>query len=170
MKIVFNKLQTSKETLQVSLDGGATWNSYVVSEIIENVKKNGDSALFEYCEKFDKAVLSDLLVSQAEIDEAVNAVDPKFLEILEKAAENIRNFHQKQVRNSFIINDSEGVVIGQKVIPVDRAGLYVPGGTAAYPSTVLMDAIPAKIAGVFFTGFCALTLEIDKRGVYNGKR
>ena len=120
----------------------------IVTEIIDNVRKNGDKALFEYCEKFDKAVLSNLLVSQAEIDEAVNAVDPKFLEILEKAAENIRRFHEKQVRNSFILNDQPGIVMGQKIIPVDRAGLYVPGGTAAYPSTVLMDSIPAKIAGV----------------------
>ena len=120
----------------------------IVSEIIENVKKNGDKALFEYCEKFDKAVLSELLVSQAEIDEAVNTVDPKFLEILEKAAANIRRFHEKQVRNSFILNDRPGIVMGQKIIPVDRAGLYVPGGTAAYPSTVLMDSIPAKIAGI----------------------
>ena len=120
----------------------------IVTEIIDNVRKKGDKALFEYCEKFDKAVLSDLLVSQAEIDEAVNAVDPKFLEILEKAAENIRRFHEKQVRNSFILNDQPGIVMGQKIIPVDRAGLYVPGGTAAYPSTVLMDSIPAKIAGV----------------------
>ena len=120
----------------------------IVTEIIDNVRKKGDKALFEYCEKFDKAVLSDLLVSQAEIDEAVNAVDPKFLEILEKAAANIRRFHEKQVRNSFILNDRPGIVMGQKIIPVDRAGLYVPGGTAAYPSTVLMDSIPAKIAGV----------------------
>ena len=120
----------------------------IVTEIIDNVRKNGNKALFEYCEKFDKAVLSNLLVSQAEIDEAVNAVDPKFLEILEKAAENIRRFHEKQVRNSFILNDRPGIVMGQKIIPVDRAGLYVPGGTAAYPSTVLMDSIPAKIAGV----------------------
>ena len=120
----------------------------IVTEIIDNVRKNGNKALFEYSEKFDKAVLSNLLVSQAEIDEAVNAVDPKFLEILEKAAENIRRFHEKQVRNSFILNDRPGIVMGQKIIPVDRAGLYVPGGTAAYPSTVLMDSIPAKIAGV----------------------
>ena len=120
----------------------------IVTEIIDNVRKNGDKALFEYCEKFAKAVLSDLLVSQAEIDEAVNAVDPKFLEILEKAAENIRRFHEMQVRNSFILNDRPGIVMGQMIIPVDRAGLYVPGGTAAYPSTVLMDSIPAKIAGV----------------------
>ena len=119
----------------------------IVSEIIENVKKNGDSALFAYCEKFDKAKLTSLVVSEEEMEEAMAQVEPEFLEILEKAAENIRKFHSKQVRNSFIINDTDGVVIGQKIIPVDRAGLYVPGGSAAYPSTVLMDSIPAKIAG-----------------------
>lgn len=118
-----------------------------VSEIIENVRKNGDAALFAYCEKFDKAKLSSLVVSKEEIDEALNLVEPEFLEILEKAAQNIRKFHSHQVRNSFIINDEEGIVTGQKVNPIDRVGLYVPGGTAAYPSTVLMDAIPAKIAG-----------------------
>lgn len=118
-----------------------------VSEIIKNVRENGDKALFEYCEKFDKAQLSSLAVTKEEINEALSLVEPEFLEILEKAAKNIRKFHSRQVRNSFIINDEDGIVIGQKIIPVDRAGLYVPGGTAAYPSTVLMDAIPAKIAG-----------------------
>lgn len=121
--------------------------SGTVSEIIENVKNNGDNALFEYCKKFDGAELSSLEVSAEEVDEAFNSVEPEFVEIIKKAAENIRKFHQKQVRNSFIINDTDGVVIGQKVIPVERVGLYVPGGTAAYPSTVLMDSIPAKIAG-----------------------
>ena len=122
----------------------------VVSDIIRNVRERGDAALYEYAERFDRAKLSSLAVTEEEMDEAVASVDPKFIEILEKAAKNIRKFHEKQVRNSFIINDDEtpGVVMGQKVIPVDRAGLYVPGGTAAYPSTVLMDAIPAKIAGV----------------------
>ena len=118
-----------------------------VTEIIANVRARGDAALYEYCEKFDRAKLSALAVTPEEIDEAVAAVEPRFLEVLEKAAKNIRAFHEKQVRNSFIINNENGIVIGQKVIPVDRAGLYVPGGTAAYPSTVLMDAIPAKIAG-----------------------
>lgn len=118
-----------------------------VAEIIKNVRENGDEALFEYCEKFDKAQLSSLAVTKEEIDEALSLVEPEFLEILEKAAKNIKKFHSRQVRNSFIINDEDGIVIGQKIIPVDRAGLYVPGGTAAYPSTVLMDAIPAKIAG-----------------------
>lgn len=119
----------------------------IVTEIIANVRKNGDKALFEYCEKFDKAVLTSLQVTEQEIDEAFSLVDGKFIEIIEKAKENIIAFHQKQKRNSFIMNETEGVVIGQKVIPIDKVGLYVPGGTAAYPSTVLMDSIPAKIAG-----------------------
>ena len=119
----------------------------IVSEIIENVKQNGDKALYEYNEKFDKAKLDSLLVSEEEIEEAVNLVEPKFLEILKTAAQNIREYHKNQVRSGFEIKKADGVIIGQKIIPVDRAGLYVPGGTAAYPSTVLMDSIPAKIAG-----------------------
>ena len=121
--------------------------SGIVTEIIENVKQNGDKALFEYCEKFDKAKLASLEVTEAEVNEAFNSVEPKFLEIIKKAAENIRNFHSKQVRNSFIISEQDGIVTGQKVTPIEKVGLYVPGGTAAYPSTVLMDSIPAKIAG-----------------------
>lgn len=118
-----------------------------VAEIIENVKTNGDKALFEYCEKFDGVTLSSLVVTEEEIDKAFETVEPEFIAVLEEAAENIRKFHSAQVRNSFIINDKNGVVMGQKIIPLDRVGLYVPGGTAAYPSTVLMDSIPAKIAG-----------------------
>ncbi len=120
----------------------------VVSDIIADVRANGDAALYKYCEKFDRAKLDTLLVSQQEIDEAVEAVGEKFISVLEKAAANIREFHSRQVRNSFIINNKDGVVVGQKIIPVDKAGLYVPGGTAAYPSSVLMNCIPAKIAGV----------------------
>ncbi len=119
----------------------------VVTEIIENVKEKGDKALYEYCEKFDKAKISSLFVSEEEIAEALSLVEPEFLEVLEKAAANIRKFHQRQVRNNLLINDENGIITGQKIIPVDRVGLYVPGGTAAYPSTVLMDSIPAKIAG-----------------------
>lgn len=119
----------------------------IVTDIIDTVKKNGDKALFEYCEKFDKAALSSLEVSAEEIEEAFQLVEPKFIEILEKAAKNIRTFHEKQVRNSFIISEQDGVITGQKVTPIEKVGLYVPGGTAAYPSTVLMDSIPAKIAG-----------------------
>ena len=119
----------------------------VVAEIIANVRKNGDSALYEYCEKFDGAKLESLLVTPGEIAEARASVEPEFIHILERAAANIRAFHEKQLRSSFIINNEAGIVMGQKVVPVDRAGMYVPGGTAAYPSTVLMDALPAKIAG-----------------------
>ena len=120
----------------------------IVRDIIETVKREGDAALLAYCKKFDGADMDSLIVTPAEMEEALAAVDPKFIGILTRAAANIRKFHEKQMRNSFIVNDENGIVMGQKVIPVDRAGLYVPGGTAAYPSTVLMDAIPAKIAGV----------------------
>ena len=119
----------------------------IVSEIISNVINNGDKALKEYAEKFDKCILSSLEVTKEEIDEAFAAVEPEFIRVLEMAAQNIRHFHEKQVRNSFIINDKKGVVMGQKVMPIEKVGLYVPGGTASYPSTVLMDSIPAKIAG-----------------------
>ena len=137
---VSNEKIFARENISANVEG-------IVSEIIENVKQNGDKALFEYCLKFDKADLQSLEVSSEEIEEAFASVDKEFIEILKEAAENIKTFHQKQKRNSFIINDKDGVVIGQKVIPIEKAGLYVPGGTAAYPSTVLMDAIPAKIAG-----------------------
>ena len=119
----------------------------VVADIIANVRARGDAALFEYCRKFDKAELTTLEVSEAEIDEAFDVIGD-FRRVLERAAANITKFHEKQLRTSFIINDEDGIVMGQKVIPMDKAGLYVPGGTAAYPSTVLMDAVPAKIAGV----------------------
>ncbi|MBO4982817.1 MAG: histidinol dehydrogenase [Clostridia bacterium] len=119
----------------------------IVTDIIENVKKNGDKALFEYCEKFDKVKLSSLEVSEEEINKAFEIADKSFIEIVKEAAENIKAFHEKQVRNSFIISEKDGVVTGQKVTPIEKVGLYVPGGTAAYPSTVLMDSIPAKIAG-----------------------
>ena len=124
----------------------ATDVSGIVSDIIEDVKKRGDEALLYYCEKFDKAKLSSLEVTAEEIDEAFSLVEPEFIEILKKAAENIREFHKAQVRNSFIIS-GDGYITGQKITPIEKVGLYVPGGTAAYPSTVLMDSIPAKIAG-----------------------
>jgi len=120
----------------------------IVADIIDDVRKNGDAALKAYTKKFDGADLDSICVTPEEMDEAIAQVEPRFIDILERAAANIRKFHQRQVKNSFIINDENGIVMGQKVIPVDRAGLYVPGGTAAYPSTVLMDAIPARIAGV----------------------
>ena len=121
--------------------------SDIVRDIIENVKANGDNALKEYSLKFDRAEIKAIEVTKEEIEEAFELVEPEFIRILKTAAENIRRFHSAQVRNSFIINDKPGVVVGQKVVPIEKVGLYVPGGTAAYPSTVLMDSIPAKIAG-----------------------
>lgn len=119
----------------------------IVFDIIQDVKVRKDKALYEYCEKFDKAKLSSLEVSEEEMEAALASVDHEFVEILKKASENIYAFHSRQVRNSFLINEKDGVVIGQKVIPIEKVGLYVPGGTAAYPSSVLMNSIPAKIAG-----------------------
>ncbi len=118
-----------------------------VSRILENVKQRGDDALREYSLTFDKVTLTALEVSREEIAEALDRIDPDFLRILRLAADNIRHFHEKQLKNSFLLNDRPGVVMGQKVLPIEKVGLYVPGGTAAYPSTVLMDSIPAKIAG-----------------------
>jgi len=121
--------------------------SAIVSDIIEKVRTGGDRVVLEYCKQFDKAELSALEVTAEEIDEAFAAVEPRFLDILRTAADNIRDFHKRQIRNGFIINDKDGIVTGQKLTPIEKVGLYVPGGTAAYPSTVLMDSIPAKLAG-----------------------
>ena len=118
-----------------------------VSAILADVKKRGDEAVLEYTRRFDRCRIDSLAVTAEEIEEAFAAVDPEFLEILHKAAANIRAFHTAQVRQSLVLTPSEGVVLGQRITPIQRVGLYVPGGTAAYPSTVLMDAIPAQIAG-----------------------
>ena len=127
-----------------NIDGGV---EEIVSGIIENVVKNKDKALAEYCERFDKVKLDSFEVSEDEINEAMASVEPEFIEILKEAAANIREFHSRQVRSGFSITEKDGVVTGQKVTPIEKVGLYVPGGTAAYPSTVLMDSIPAKLAG-----------------------
>ncbi len=118
-----------------------------VADIIANVRKDGDAALFRYAKQFDQADLDCLEVPAAQLDAAVAALDPGLRAILEEAAVNIRDFHSRQVRQSFVVTEKDGVVLGQKVTPIDKVGLYIPGGTAAYPSSVLMNAIPAKIAG-----------------------
>lgn len=119
-----------------------------VSEILATVEKEGDAALYAYAARFDKVELSSLIVSREEIDEAFAKVDPAYIEILRKAAANISEYHTKQKREGFEMRREGGVILGQKITPIEKAGLYVPGGTASYPSTVLMNAIPAKIAGV----------------------
>ena len=121
--------------------------SDAVSDIIAKVAAEGDAALLELTERFDKVRLESLEVSEAEIEEAFASVPEELLDVIREAESNIRAFHSRQVRNSFVMNEKNGVVTGQKVIPIERVGLYVPGGTAAYPSTVLMDAVPARIAG-----------------------
>ena len=118
-----------------------------VAAILADVKARGDAALYEYTARFDGARLQSLRVSEDEIAEAMAVVPAKFLRILRRSARNIRQFHLRQRRKGFEIRKANGVVLGQKVTPLAKVGLYVPGGTAAYPSTVLMDAIPAKIAG-----------------------
>ena len=120
----------------------------VVDAILADVRENGDKALKAYTARFDGAELEELTVSQQELEEAVAATDPYFLETLRMAADNIRAFHSRQVHRDFVVNDQDGVVMGQKYTPIEKVGVCVPGDTAAYPSSVLMDVIPAKIAGV----------------------
>lgn len=120
----------------------------IVAGIIDRVRKEGDTALTDYAWQFDHCRLDALEVSDEEIQAAFERTDKEFIKTLEMAAQNIRAFHSRQIRKNFMINDQEGVVLGQRVMPIEKVGLYVPGGTASYPSTVLMDAIPAQLAGV----------------------
>ena len=121
--------------------------SGTVAEILAEVRANGDAALYRYCAKFDGVQLDALEVTPEETEAAFSSIEPEFLQVLKDAAANIRAFHEKQVRPGFIMDGRHGALMGQRVVPIEKVGLYVPGGTAAYPSTVLMDAIPAKIAG-----------------------
>ena len=119
-----------------------------VSEIISQVKAEKDAALFSLTEKFDKVKLNSLEVTKEEIEAALNQVEPEFIEVLKEAKCNIEYFHRNQKRSGFCITHGSGALLGQKIVPLERVGVYVPGGTASYPSTVLMDCIPTKIAGV----------------------
>lgn len=121
-----------------------------VAEIIENVRKNKDAAIFEYSKKFDKADINadNILVSEEEVKEAYEKVEPKLLEVMRKALVNIRSYHEKQKQNSWFQSEDNGAILGQKVTPIEKVGVYVPGGKAVYPSSVLMNVVPAKVAGV----------------------
>ena len=132
-------------TRDIKLESGV---EAIVADIIKNVRENGDKALKEYSLKFDKAEIENLRVTQEEIDAAYENEDKALIETLELAKKNIWNFHEKQLHEGFEINNGDGTVSGQKITPIEKVGIYVPGGTASYPSTVLMNAIPAKIAGV----------------------
>ncbi|MCR4633961.1 MAG: histidinol dehydrogenase [Erysipelotrichaceae bacterium] len=118
-----------------------------VREILNDVKERGDGALKEYTLRFDHADLAELEVSWEEIDDALLRIEPSFLKILKEAAANIRRFHELQKRNGFLLNEEDGILLGQKILPMENVGVYVPGGSASYPSSVLMNIIPAKIAG-----------------------
>lgn len=121
-----------------------------VNEIIANVRKNRDAAIFDYTARFDGAQInaSNILVTEEEIKEAYDAVDPKLLEVIRKALVNIRSYHEKQIQNSWFTSEDNGIILGQKVTALERVGVYVPGGKAVYPSSVLMNILPAKVAGV----------------------
>ena len=121
--------------------------SGAVSAIIDDVRRRGDQALIHYAREFDGAELTALEVPQERLEQAAETLDPQLRAILEEAAERIRAFHRRQVRSSFLLSEEDGVILGQKITPIDRVGLYIPGGTAAYPSSVLMNCVPAKIAG-----------------------
>ena len=121
--------------------------SGVVANIIADVRQNGDAALRRYSKEFDQAELDALEVPREQLDQALADLDPALRAVLEEAAENIRAFHRRQVQQGFLISEKPGVVLGQKVTPIEKVGVYIPGGTAPLPSTVLMDCIPAKIAG-----------------------
>ncbi|MBE5800821.1 MAG: histidinol dehydrogenase [Clostridiales bacterium] len=133
----------------------------IVSEILETIRKGGDKAVLDYCEKFDGVRPDTLLVTDAEVEAAYQAVEPELIATMELAAANIERFHQQQKRTGFVDTPKAGVVVGQRVLPLKSVGLYVPGGTARYPSSVLMDAIPAKIAGV---ENIVMTTPPDKEG------
>ncbi|MBO4410541.1 MAG: histidinol dehydrogenase [Spirochaetales bacterium] len=135
-KEIFSRTTSSKDV------------SAAVSAILADVRALGDKALRDYTKRFDGADLDTIEVPRCEIEEAASSMDPEFLRVLERAAANIREYHSRQIRQGFEFNAPDGVVMGQKILPVAVAGIYVPGGTAAYPSTVLMDTIPAKLAGV----------------------
>lgn len=145
IKIIKDVPQRREEIFSVTMKAPDV--SETVREIIDRVRAGGDKALKELTEKFDKAQLQSLRVTEEEIEEAVGQVSVEFLKILQKAAVNIREYHTLQKRDGFCLKRANGVVVGQKIIPIERAGIYVPGGTAAYPSTVLMDSIPAVVAG-----------------------
>lgn len=135
-------------SLKRSVDGGTEEQRKAVQEIIADVRRNGDNAVRAYTEKFDGVALEDFRVNDAEITEAYAAVRGELVDVMKEAASNIRTYHEKQLRQSWMTTEENGTILGQKVTPLDCVGVYVPGGTAAYPSSVLMNVLPAKTAGV----------------------
>ena len=130
--------------------GSYTEYENTVNDIINDIRSNGDKALFDYTLKFDKCELTaeSVRITEEEIKEAYAALDPEFTLVMKKSAENIRVFHEKQKRNTWIDTKEDGSILGQRILPIEISGVYVPGGKAAYPSSVLMNVVPAKVAGV----------------------
>ncbi|MCA1031522.1 histidinol dehydrogenase [Bacillus timonensis] len=135
-------------SLKRSIDQGTEEQRKAVLSILADVQKNGDSALFSYTERFDGARLDDLRVRRTEVEEAYKQLDSETVNVIKTAANNIRSFHEKQVRQSWMSYEANGTILGQKITPIEAVGVYVPGGKAAYPSSVLMNVIPAQVAGV----------------------
>lgn len=153
MKLVKLNEEVKKEVLKELSERSHSGNddfTAVVDEILGNVRANGDKAVFEYTKKFDGADISkdNFIVSKEEIDEAYEKVDKKLIEVIRKSLQNIKSYHERQVRQTFIDDSKPGIILGQRIIPLETVGLYVPGGKAAYPSSVLMNVVPAKVAGV----------------------
>ncbi|WP_248403645.1 histidinol dehydrogenase [Butyrivibrio fibrisolvens] len=153
MKIVKLTDESRSELLDIlKRRSPASYTEYenTVNDIISNVREKGDKALFEYTQKFDKCVITKdtIKVTRDEIDAAYKKLDPEFIEVMKKSAANIKDFHEKQKRESWFTTKDDGSILGQRVLPVEISGVYVPGGKAAYPSSVLMNVIPAKVAGV----------------------
>ena len=153
MKTVKLTADTQKDLLDSLLKRSPNnYSEYedVVAEIVNNVRQNGDQAVFEYTKKFDKWDIDadSIRVTEAEIEDAFEVIDREFVEVLKRAAANIEDFHRKQLRNSWIDTKPDGSILGQRILPIAISGVYVPGGKAAYPSSLLMNVIPAKVAGV----------------------
>jgi len=153
MRIVKLNEENKKDILRTLLKRNTgSYSDYekTVNDIIENIKENGDKALFEYTLKFDKFTLTpeNIKVTRAEIDEAYKYVDAEYIEVMKRARDNIYAYHEKQLRTSWFVSKDDGSILGQKITPIEKAGTYVPGGKAAYPSSVLMNILPAKVAGV----------------------
>ena len=151
---IINLNEDSKNTLleQLIKRSPQSYGQYeqTVNEIIENVKANRDKALFDYTMKFDQCTITaeTIQVTREEIEEAYTKVNPDLVEVMKKSAANVTKFHQKQLHNSWIAPEEDGTILGQKILPIEISGVYVPGGKAAYPSSVLMNVLPAKVAGV----------------------
>ena len=144
-----SKQNLLRELLKRSPESYGTYEQ-TVNDIIADIKANKDTALFAYTKKFDGCDINadNILVTREEIETAYQNVDPKLVDVIKKSAENIKKFHEKQLRNSWIVPEADGTILGQRILPIEKSGVYVPGGKAAYPSSVLMNVLPAKVAGV----------------------